>query len=1534
MKYPSWNEFKGKYPRDPEGAFEALCRLLFRTKYGIGDSLPYFYNNPGVETVPVKVGEDVIGYQSKFFEGETINDSQATVFINSLKTTLKHYANDHKVKITKIILYTNSVFWFPQPDKEVPERQKKIEKLLDDNGIAYEWMFGDNILDVVSKNELACDLFFDLYSNISKLPVSVKKQNERNFRNIDSTIKYSGQEIRLDRNKYISELSEMLSQEQHVLITGESGSGKSAVLKKFWEMLPEEDNAFYMLNGIQFGSASVDDLFKMDEAYTLAGFKSFYAGTTQKVLYIDSAEHLLELLNQLPLQTTLDELAADGWKFVFSCKTVFAERLTTLLSKNGITVAIINVGPLDEGELDEILNQYQIPSPRNEKVKKQIRIPFYLARYCELDLEKTDDMASFRDSVWDKKVRGTTPGAAQQKREECLIRIVREQQAKRTYLITIPDLDHDAAYALEKEDVITNYGYRGYAIKHDIYTDWTLDYIIARDFDTQEHCLEVLKKTPQSLSFTNAFKRWLTVRIDKEDETVARIVDAFMTANTDKQWDDSILSCIGSSELFASRFFTKYDVKLKANSFDLFTRFVDVLHVSCQEVKNLIEFNGKKYPITVPSGKGWDETIAFLYANKEVYYLEHLNTVYNVLDAYTRLGYQSTERKKAAELSLFLFDEIAKKRQAGEHFWLDAPKPWCVLVCTYAVPIHQQLKDRFRQVVEHRWVRHKDPYAELVAFILRDCEYISTLYPVCTACLEEVVALMELIWREQPPKEEKHAWPFRSDHENDYNNDYWFGLNKDFDNGLNYFPSSGFQTPMVPLLVAEKNYHSEELPVISFLVKFIDDCIGFYSKRCTQNHEEVETIVVQTSKGKHELLSSFGLWTLYRGLGNITAPHLIESLHMALETFLLDLFTGAERDNQENRKYVHKILGYILEHSHSVSLYAVVASIAMVEPHEFYDELLTVCQDIRFLSYDMSRHSCERVAGFMTAGLPRHQQMNEERKKSNNYPHRKTYLERILLDRQIVYDEIDSEDAKKKLERAYSVVDSLKKQVNDMDPVPMDYEFILARLDYREMEKEEVRLKDGREAVQLTPKLTQQMRQAQQVTQQNMERMTGVNLHVWIEKMFEGDEKTLSGLDYGKDVHQVLDDIRTIENRYQAEDKEPMYLKWDEYAPYMGSAVLLMRKERDLTAEEKEECWERVMKALRSPGFLVAPSMTGINICLSALPSLIAIHPEQEGLFSAILATYAKIKDEYVNTRICDLVSSVIESGNLWGQYPKMMENALELLHREVSKNDKQGLTPELAIAVLCLLTVKTDKRDLGNQCVEAIAALWKPRPHHRTLERTYHDADLVARYILNAPICDVDKLIAPYAKYFDAEHDYETLLTAVLVYAVNNDRYENFWRVWYALMEPLKRTARWFGNSQVVNTYLLNPPYLSPASVDWFKLEEKDLAFFENVVEDMANHPAVLNALSNVFTTFGKPYAKQGLVLFSKIVDTYGQQTIDESVKTSVIMNLEQFMVLIHSRYEEEIRREMEMNKRGEKLLRFMIRNGSQMAASMIEKL
>lgn len=51
MNNPIWDEFAGKNAGRKNDAFGALTRLLFRTGFELGDSLPYFKNHPGNEMV-------------------------------------------------------------------------------------------------------------------------------------------------------------------------------------------------------------------------------------------------------------------------------------------------------------------------------------------------------------------------------------------------------------------------------------------------------------------------------------------------------------------------------------------------------------------------------------------------------------------------------------------------------------------------------------------------------------------------------------------------------------------------------------------------------------------------------------------------------------------------------------------------------------------------------------------------------------------------------------------------------------------------------------------------------------------------------------------------------------------------------------------------------------------------------------------------------------------------------------------------------------------------------------------------------------------------------------------------------------------------------------------------------------------------------------------------------------------------------------------------------------------------------------------
>ena len=143
MKYPSWKDFESKYPDYQEIAFEALARMLFRCRYELGDSLPYFKNHAGNETETIVVDGEEIGFQAKYFD----NEINASLIEHSIKT-----AHNNHPSQSKMIVYTNLEFGNPRKRGETKtEKQKNIELVAKDCNIQLEWMYGDNILDAMGR---------------------------------------------------------------------------------------------------------------------------------------------------------------------------------------------------------------------------------------------------------------------------------------------------------------------------------------------------------------------------------------------------------------------------------------------------------------------------------------------------------------------------------------------------------------------------------------------------------------------------------------------------------------------------------------------------------------------------------------------------------------------------------------------------------------------------------------------------------------------------------------------------------------------------------------------------------------------------------------------------------------------------------------------------------------------------------------------------------------------------------------------------------------------------------------------------------------------------------------------------------------------------------------------------------------------------------------------------------------------------------------------------------------------------------------
>ena len=1520
MTYPSWNGFLGKNPKDPEGAFEALCRLLFRTRYGIVDSLPYFYNNPGIETSPVIVGSDVIGFQSKFLTGETIDDSQAKQIIKSIKTARKHNST-----LTKIILYTNSVFGSPKPVRAAIKRQRSIEEIAQSNNIELEWMFGDNILDLVSKNELAYDLFFNLESNIEHLPKSVDLFNRIQFSSIDCSIKYGSQSIKLNRENYVSRLKELIYHKKNVIISGESGSGKSAISKLFWEKIKEQkDLAFYFVTAQQLNARSVNDVFSMDKNYSYAVFKNFYSGHTTKIIIVDSAEKLLEQHDCITLQLLLEGLAEQNWQFIFTCKSNSVDELVNKLNSYSIKTEGIRVEELSKEELNEISEKYDISLPTHDKIKQYIRLPFYLARYCELGDSGLVTMASFRESVWNQKVRGIVHGGEQLKREECLISIVKELQEKGLYIASPKSLDYDIAYKLVKEDILVEHPHKGYSIKHDLYTDWALDYIVERDFGTPSTIIKTLVEVPVSLSYSNSFRRWLDGIIDQNDQRVDEIITIYINGRTHQKWEHHILASIGLSEKYATKFFKSFEDQLTKDGYILFDKFVDVLYVACQKVEQTIIYKGEQIQLTKPIGRGWDEAVLFVYSHQESYYMDHLASVLKLLTTYSRMGKNAQAMRQAALLALRLYNEVAQKRQQGESFWIQEPRPWSELICKYAYDIRSELKKIFKQIVTNKWIEHISPYAELVAYILKEAN-TKSLYPICLCCKDDILELLKLFWLEIP--EEKRNDDFYSGRL--HSRAYVFGLNGEFVVDMSYFPVSAQQTPLYALFSTELLLDNEGTKVLEFVIKFINTCIETYSKR--NDVDELRNITVTLPDGmKHDIIASTSLWNLYRCTSSVSMPNLLECMHMALESFLFSL---VENEKETNWDYVEKALWMLLLHSKSASLYAVAASLAVAYPVRLYDILLFLCQDIRFISMDLTRSISEQHATLIEFAYHQYPSLLEEREKSNKKPHRQRCLETTLLNCQVAFDHRNDKDSKEKLKRAYEVVNQLRKQKEELEEEDSTYKFIFERIDYRSMKKKDAELKNGQKVILLTPNSTPEMEKERVERRAFSKHMEAVALRLWADQKYKNGGREIPKYRYDKDTQYALEVVRAVEKQVTERDDDFLLMSVDKYLPFIGSAILLLYYADQLSIEEKKECWQRLMKALSSPKAMISNSLSEIDLCISALPAAMDVFPERKDEYAQLIAVCVGIKDTAVNKRLCDIMSHVIAENDMWHTQPDVMENSLEKLRLGLPKEDFALMDENQAGTVLCLLTHETEKRNLGRICIERMSYKWQIKDDHANFfVQKGHEARQIAMYLLYAPKEEVPSLIAPYVNLVGRDNYDEPLMTSLLLCAAQYEKYENFWIAWYELYPTIIYYGEACYNDRVLNEYLLNPIFLMQDYDDWFRLEEKNLDFFKKVVHDIGNNPLVLLDLSRVFATIGKNLQKQSISLFANIVANQQIKLMDE--KKSIVFYLEKVVKKVRTDYADEINKNQTLRNDLITVLEFLRKNDSTDAQLLLNNL
>lgn len=99
MIKPNWDIFKAKFSENPQATFEWLCYLLFCNEFKKDKGIFRYKNQSAIETNPIEKGNEVIGWQAKFYDTSLSNHKDE--LLHTLEKTKRDYPN-----ITKLLFFT------------------------------------------------------------------------------------------------------------------------------------------------------------------------------------------------------------------------------------------------------------------------------------------------------------------------------------------------------------------------------------------------------------------------------------------------------------------------------------------------------------------------------------------------------------------------------------------------------------------------------------------------------------------------------------------------------------------------------------------------------------------------------------------------------------------------------------------------------------------------------------------------------------------------------------------------------------------------------------------------------------------------------------------------------------------------------------------------------------------------------------------------------------------------------------------------------------------------------------------------------------------------------------------------------------------------------------------------------------------------------------------------------------------------------------------------------------------------------------
>jgi len=901
----------------------------------------------------------------------------------------------------------------------------------------------------------------------------------------------------IPRRKLVGELCQSINSGPLTFVTGDAGAGKSALVKRAFDVSTQGVVGF-ALRAVSLAGSHINDVLHRF-GLTLAQLQAQTAAHERKILWIESLEQLMEKPpeQRAAFLDLLRGLMSDPtWHLVITCRSYSAETVrAAFFGQIGVSPADVEVGVLTESELDEVVADFPpLARPLSDvKLRKLLGNPFFLDMAAKMNWSSSDPLPStertFREKVWNEVVRRIDEDIelnVPDLRGKALTAIALKRAKALEPFVAVDELDPRAVVRLTRDSLVQTpqIGSGLYAPAHDVFEDWALMRWLDDEFSRHNRQLEALTHhIGPHPALRRAYRRWLTEALDlAEAETDSLIINLVQNPTIDAHWrEDTLVAVLLSKD--AEGFLKRNAPVILADDGKLLRQVIHILRVACRAAipRKMfgVESEGEFF---FPKGNGWIGAAELMEAAIPLFTEADLLLVVGFLEDWillTRYGLQYPRGSRS----------IARLA------WHWLPRiPW-------RSPVKDG-KERILRVLLTIPLATEPELTKLVHKALpddgrsRDDESVLKLIFNHFACDAVVRDLPDLAFRvaehllglDRPLEE---VVSDRSGFETEAVN-YAFGLGTRFT--MDDYPASAYHGPYLRML-----WHHPTRGV-DFVLRLINRACEALA-HSNNRYEYVEPpgrLRVQLPDGEwRDQYANGRLYGAYRGIS--VAPYCFQSALMALERWLLQ---KAKRNDSD----VESVLLDLLRQSNNVAITAVIASVAGAYPTMAGEAAYTLLTCRPLLKADQERSVQEPFnligAGAFSLGSmdPEKGIYEKEREESAHLPHRRHSLEYVAVILQMT---------QRFQQRVWSLIDQYKANLppeSEQDHATKIWRIQLHRIDTRTF-VETGRTDDGRVIIGTSepePDL-QQFIQAEEPRFADLD--TAMDLLTWGQLIFSGEHK-------------------------------------------------------------------------------------------------------------------------------------------------------------------------------------------------------------------------------------------------------------------------------------------------------------------------------------------------------------------------------------------------------------------------------------------